>query len=200
MSDNSRLCAVTLIVGAPGAGKTTLVKQIIKEQTKKVLILDVANKDFNEYEIIHDLEKLAFWEKGIKRVMPTDFDMLLDYLFKYAYNVMIVLDDSTAYMPDHIDLRLKNLLVMRRHRNLDFIFLYHGFNMVQPKIYQLSNYLTVFKTPEDENYVKRLNKVPNQNVLLQAVKQIRMLQDSEKKLPKEKQQYRYLNYTIPTLP
>lgn len=193
-----RYCIANIIVGGPGAGKSTFLREVLAASSKpKTLVLDMADKDFNDFELIENPELLKHWQKNNKRIKPIrHYQRILQLILGHVRDANIVYEDATAYIPEYIDLDMKELLSMRRHYNLDIYFLFHNFNAVMPKLYQLSTHLTVFRTPEDEDYVKTLRKVPNHKYVMKAVNDIKQKQASEAHLPREKHQYEYLNHTI----
>jgi len=172
-----RLNNVDIMIAVPGSGKTTfLLNQVVpaaRANNMGVLWIDLKDtKDTMQYPEM-PLEKLKKWRStGIYRLKIIDTKETLEQLVKYAYNCLIVFDDASAYFEGAIPLLLKQLLANRRHLNQDIVFVYHSLNIVPPKLYQLSNTLTIGKTNDPIDYKGPLAKVPNLDEVIRVWNQV----------------------------
>jgi hypothetical protein len=154
-----RLNHVNLIIGKRGSGKTTYLRRLLKSQTKKVLIIDTI-----DHEAYRDIKavtpaQLAAWTRGTIRIYGYDFAEIFEILNTQIFNAFIVFEDCTKYIRDRVPDNVRNFIVDTKQKNIDCIFIYHGYGMIQPDLYRLSDSLTIFKTNENIDEYKR--KIPN---------------------------------------
>lgn len=129
-----------IIVGATGTGKTTYIKSLLqKVPNKKCLyIYDVNNEyaEFFPYPLIgieDFMEKTQFMKHGI-----------------------FVLEEATIYLNNRSsNEHLVNLLVRKRHTFNTIILVFHSMRSVPRYIYELSNYITIFKTNDSSEMTAR---------------------------------------------
>lgn len=156
-----RINQVSVIIGRRGCGKTTFTLELVKKHPKKVLIIDTL--DHPTYKTlgipIIKATDLKRWKSGTYRIIATDFEEVFTELSAHIKNALVVFEDCTKYIrwniPDHI----RNFIIDSKQKNLDLVFLFHGFGMVQPDLYRLADNLTMFKT--NENINTYTNKIPN---------------------------------------
>lgn len=148
-----------LNVGRPKAGKTTMTKKILNGYVK-----DGRKKDFciydvnNEYAEFHDEPFLTYedWIESIKDVK----------------NKIILVEEATIFFSTRSsDKILKELLVRRRHTNNVIILNFHSINDIPKYIFNLTNYVILFKTNDDFQSVKAKCSIP---------KFLRMFEDVQK--------------------
>jgi hypothetical protein len=151
-------------VGAPRTGKTTHVLKLIEESAtaRGVLIFDVNNEEKYQRFPLMPLDKLQHWKKtGIYRLFSDDDQAIIQALYKWAYNCLIVFEDATAYIRPNVQDEIRKLLVSRRHRGLDMLFTFHSLNRVPPLLYEMTNYIVLGKTNDPLDQSSSISKVPN---------------------------------------
>lgn len=153
-----RLNLVTLVIGRRGSGKTTYLRKVISLYPKKVLIVDTLDHPaYKDVQVIQP-EKLRYWESGRVRVFGSDFERIMLNIKKYCKNCLIVFEDSTKYLRRNLPDDIRNYLIDTKQLNVDLIFTFHGFGMVMPDLYRLSDCITVFKVGEDiDNYKEKVS-------------------------------------------
>lgn len=176
----NRLNAVTVLVGAPGTGKTTYAKKIIENMgsSRGVLIFDNnREKAYREYNSMK-LERFPYWKKkGVYRLFTGDLDAFLTALYDYGRNMSLVLEDSTSYLTGNVDEKVRKLLTERRHRNLDILFTYHSLSRIPPMVYEMCNFLVIGKTNDSVAKLKELSKLPNPAQVLETWQKVKASPD-----------------------
>ncbi len=144
-----------IIVGATGTGKTTYIKNLLKKVPNKgsLFIYDVNNeyKDYFNYEFI-DIE--GFMEKT-----------------QYMKKGVFVLEEATIYLNNRsTDKFLTELLVRKRHTFNTIILVFHSMRAVPRYIYELSNYIIIFKTNDSPEMTARELKDDKLEAIMNEVK------------------------------
>lgn len=174
--DNYRKAKLTLVIGATGTGKTTLVKQILASAYQRALIVTLADVDYHEKNA-DGSDRYPVTQ--LNKPEDYNFDDIRRHIFEpkntlrkiSAFkNGIIVLDDCRMYLNAAIDPKLHALLVMRRHIMTDIIAVAHGFNEVPPTFYTFADDIFLFQTTE--NMVRRRNHVQNFDQLKQLQDQV----------------------------
>lgn len=122
---------VHIIVGAKGSGKSTFIKSLLKKvkDHNSLMIYDINDEyyDFYPYPFL-------------------DFD---EFLFKSTLvsKCVIVFEEATIFLSTRSNSQdLKKLMVRSRHTK-NFIFLvFHSIRSIPQYIFELSNFITIFKT------------------------------------------------------
>lgn len=133
-----------LVVGSTGQGKSTFVKNTIKG--KNCLVFDVNN----EYP---ELGK-PFEPRGKFVGLPEEF---LELCFKRA-NSYLVFEEATGFLKGAVSKDMQRLIIEKRHKNNNLIFIFHSINRIPPAIFELSNFCVLHKTADNPKIVE--NKYP----------------------------------------
>lgn len=157
-----------LVIGHTGQGKSTFVKNFIKN--RNCLVFDV-NNEYPDLE--SDLKKPRAKFVGL----PSEF---IEQCFKRR-NTNLVFEEATGFLRGAVNMKLQKLIIEKRHKNNNLLFIFHSINRVPPVIYEISNYIILFKTNDQETTI--LNKYP---MLLKPFREL-------KKAPK------YTHKTIKTI-
>jgi ABC-type phosphate/phosphonate transport system ATPase subunit len=144
-----------IIVGATNTGKTTYIKKIIdKVPNKQALFIYDVNNEYQKYfpyplvEIYDFMEKTQFMRKGI-----------------------FVLEEATIYLNNRSSNEyLTQLMVRKRHTDNTIILVFHSMRSVPRYIYELSNYITIFKTNDSSEMTARELKDDRLEAIMNEVK------------------------------
>lgn len=134
-----------LVVGSTGQGKSTFVKDSI--QGKNCLVFDVNN----EYP---DLDTNPLKPRSKYVGLPEEF---LQICFKRA-NSYLVFEEATGFLKGAVSKELQRLIIEKRHKNNNLIFIFHSINRIPPAIFELSNFCVLHKTADNPKIVE--NKYP----------------------------------------
>lgn len=137
---------LSVIVGAAGTGKTTLIRKLIDKYPGRVLIMD-ASGEWPEVPIIHP-SRLTLWSRGqsrmskrIVRIPVTEPETQIDAVIRMARNCLLVFDDMDAYT--WLDSKLlRPIFVGYRHYGFDVIVVFHSIKRAyKPAIENMSRFI-----------------------------------------------------------
>lgn len=163
---------VLLVVGGPGVGKTTFLKKVAQAHKKKVLIFDpVGDVQWESFPRMA-LGYLPAWRRGIKRVMEANTKEALQMISLHVWNALLIFDDATNYIDYFRDESILRIITLRRHRNIDSIFVFHSLKAVPTDLYKYSTHLLLFPTQDSEQELRRLSKIVNFEQILRLYREV----------------------------
>lgn len=129
-----------VVVGGTGTGKTKFTTDEIIVKYPNVIVYDVQN----QYEFLPD------WKVGMKgkcRVTP----QMMDYkkfcsLGRMLTNTLFVNEEATMFLTGTLDAKVANLLVCKRHTKNRYLYIFHGFKQIPPRLLSFTDYLIQFRT------------------------------------------------------
>lgn len=127
-----------LVIGNTGTGKTFYIKKLLKKIPNKetIIIYDVNNeyKDFYPFEFL-DIEEFL--------------ENIVD-----VQKCVIVIEEATIFFNNRSsDEILTNIIVRKRHNNNFTILVFHSLRTVPRYIYDVTNYVMLFKTNDSSQVV-----------------------------------------------
>jgi hypothetical protein len=135
-----------ICIGRSGCGKTTLSKNMMNNAPKGMpfIVYDI-NNEYQDY----------YPEKFIKF---TEFLEKLVELDSEGYNVInhhyILIEEATIFFNTHSNFEeMKDVLVRARHTGNIVQLNFHSFSSVPKGIYNLLDYVIVFKTNDNEKSI-----------------------------------------------
>ena len=130
----------SICVGRSGCGKTTKTKQMLDAAPPQmpVMVYDINNEYFDYYPQPFE-----------------DFDVFLARLtgdeIKHHY---IVVEEATIFFNTHSNFQdMKNVLVRARHTGNIIQMNFHSFSSIPKGIYNLLDYVIIFKTNDNEKSI-----------------------------------------------
>lgn len=162
---------VTAILGRRGTGKTTYLKELIKTYNEalpnqKILILDTLDHpSYRDIPVI-DEKLLQRWKKpAIYRMYSSDTDNLLLKVEQHYNNGLLILEDASKYLRRQLSNDVRRFIFDSKQKNLDIIFLFHGFMAMPKELYSIIDNLVLFKT-DDPSF--RKNSIMNYQEVKEA--------------------------------
>jgi len=159
MSKTNRDAKLIIILGFNGTGKTTLIKQFVKNHLSrdsgrsKALIVTPDDREFREYKYNEcDQPKNLFFTGANTHIF--DEDISLDMIRRYYKHGLLIFDDCRGYFRSNIDRDLHSLLIRRRQNEIDIIASGHGFTEIPPKFFTFASEIILFHT-KDNIYKRR---------------------------------------------
>ncbi len=151
---------VTAILGRRGTGKTTYIKELIKVYrdnlpNQKVLILDTLDHpSYREIPVINESLLQRWIKPSVYRMFSSDTDNLLNLVEKNYNNGLLILEDASKYLRRQIGDDVRKFIFDSKQKNLDIIFLFHGFQAMPSELFRIVDNIVLFKC-DDPVYRKR---------------------------------------------
>lgn len=145
----------TLIIGAPGTGKTTLLHRILASCGQKTLVITPYMNEWTEtdangvelYPELSDLRASNLYFNGIRRhVFRPKYT--LEHLYKFRRGI-IVFDDCRGYFKANLDEKIHALMLGTRQNMIDVFVVAHGMREVPPVFFTFATEYILFRTEDN---------------------------------------------------
>jgi ABC-type Na+ transport system ATPase subunit NatA len=161
-----------VFIGTNGTGKTTKLKELVSNLLKikrRILIVTPDDVEWNSIPFVNDRfkERISSYKGARRMIFESDTIQLIDQEFR---NGVLIFDDCRAYLDAHTSKELHTIMVRRRQRDIDVIFVAHGFSDVPPKFFNFATFYILFKT--NENIATRKNRINNYPILAAAQEKV----------------------------
>jgi len=158
----ARINLVSIFCGRRGTGKSyNFLKNLLptylkKHPKRRVLIVDTLNHPMYRGITQIKSEMLFRWRApgGVYRIFGEDPDTMLENIEKYLGNALVVFEDASKYIDANLQNSVKRLVLDSKQKNLDMIFMFHGFSYIPPKLLRISDAITIFKS-DNPDYRKK---------------------------------------------
>lgn len=145
-----RRAKMTLIIGANGTGKTSLLRRILTSSRQKALIITPDDTEWDDLPLSLLASPGDFAFSGLKRHIfdphPRTGTLPRLHLFRKG---IIVFDDCRAYLPAATPPEIRQLLIRRRQRETDIFAVGHGFTEIPPVFFTFSTEMILFRTTDN---------------------------------------------------
>jgi len=147
-----RINYVNLILGRRGSGKTWFVMKelidsyIAAHPEMKVLIVDTF--DHPSYRTIAAIEPemISRWKRpSVYRCFSSDTDLIMKEVTTNLRNCLIIFEDASKYIRRQLPDDVRRFILDSKQKNLDMIFLFHGFSFAPPEMWRIIDSVTIFK-------------------------------------------------------
>lgn len=165
----------TLIIGAPGTGKTTLLHKILAQSGQKTLVItpymnEWAETDANGVELypeLPDLRAANLYFTGTHRhVFRPKYT--LEHLNAFRRGIL-VFDDCRGYFKANLDEKIHSLLLGTRQNMIDVFAVAHGFREVPPVFFTFATDYILFRT--EDNLDRRASDI-------RCIDKVRLMQET----------------------
>ncbi len=134
---------VILVVGQKHAGKTTLVRSMVKPVHPSNLILFDPNGQYS------DIYKKPFMK----------FNEFTEFAAT-VWNAVIVIEESTVYISHAPMMDVKDFCAGARNRSNMVILVFHSLRTLPRYVYDLAEIIYLGKTRDDADYISKKNDDP----------------------------------------
>jgi hypothetical protein len=91
---------------------------------------------------------------GVFRIFGECTDQTLEYIDKYVRNALILFEDATKYIEPNLPKEVKRFIFDSKQKNLDLMFMFHGFSYCPPKLLRATDNAIIFKC-DNPDYRKK---------------------------------------------
>lgn len=137
-----------LIIGDTGTGKSTFAENVFIKGTQPVLIYDVNN----EYPNIK-LDNTGKSKQCKVNSLDCDISDFIEFS-KFRKNTNILFEEATGFFRFRANGEMMKRLISKRHGNNNYIFIFHSIKQVPKDLFELSNYIVLFKTKDIEKDIE----------------------------------------------
>lgn len=170
-----------LIVGSPGAGKSTFTAGYVKRYNQSALVYKhLANIDDKAFSFLSTKTKES-WRQGAAPGQPVkckiagrqeDYAEFLRWIMAGGLrNGLLVVDDATIFERDRLTKEMNELVTMRRHYGLSIWLIYHGLSLLPIEQFVFANRIVLFNTTDNLKY--KAAKMPRFEALTEGVTKAR---------------------------
>lgn len=156
-----RINKVSLVLGRRGTGKTYYIKKVIRSflvRMLKVLVVDTL--DHPSYAGVKTIQPsgIARMRAGdCCRCWGSDTDGILAACEDFK-NGLLVIEDATKFIEGRLQDSVKRLVYDSKQKNVDIIFIFHGFVACPPALFRICDNILMFKTGDTPDV--RKNDLP----------------------------------------
>lgn len=168
-----RYTTLAVCLGVNGCGKTTVIRRMVRNELQKpggrVLVVTPDDREWTDVPLVHPrfASRIATY-RGARRLIFKEGDLKL--IADKFHSGLLVLDDCRTYLTANTDIRLHELLIRRRQRNIDMVVAAHGFTDVPPKIFTFATHFVLWRTRD--NVAKRKDTILDYDRVAERVRDI----------------------------
>ncbi|MCX6250720.1 MAG: hypothetical protein NTX61_08210 [Bacteroidetes bacterium] len=147
-----RVNKVIGVLGKRGSGKTYYILKFIKEYhrahpSKGILIVDTLDHPGYSHVTPVSIDELQSGHvPAISRIFHRKPDDVLKVIQALSANCLIVFEDATKYIRKNLQEDVRWFIIDSKQRNVDLIFIFHGFSFAPPELFRLFDTYVIFKT------------------------------------------------------
>jgi len=152
-----RLNQIIAILGRRGSGKTFYALQLIEAYRKqhlnqKILIVDTLDHPAYKTIATIDVDMLRRWNQpATYRIYGSNTNEIFQTISNNLKNGLIIFEDASKYLRRQLPEDVRTFLIDSKQKNLDIIFLFHGFSYVPPELFRILDMITIFKCDSPEH-------------------------------------------------
>lgn len=171
-----------LVVGSPGAGKSTFIANQVKKYPGGNVIVykHLANIDDQAFSFL-PVKSESNWRQGARSGQPVKckfagetgktYTEFLNWVKTDYRNGMLIIDDATIFERDRLSIEMNHLVAMRRHYGIDIWLVYHGLTLLPIEQFIFANYIILFNTNDNLKY--KASRLPQYRMLMHCVNEAR---------------------------
>lgn len=144
-----RINKVSLLLGRRGTGKTFYLKCVIMSflmKQSKVLVVDTL--DHPSYAGVKTIDPRAIARMSAGdccRCWGSETDEILLACENFR-NGLLIIEDATKFIEGRLQDSVKRMVYDSKQKNVDIIFVFHGFVACPPALFRICDNIVLFKT------------------------------------------------------
>lgn len=170
-----RINNVSVVLGRRGSGKTTYIRELIGHYRQvhpqqKILIVDTLDHPAYRDVPSIDVDLLKRWKMpNTYRIYGSHTDEIFNTIKNNLWNALVVFEDASKYIRRQLSDEVRSFILDSKQKNLDLIFLFHGFSYVPPEMFRVIDNIVLFRC-DDPSY--RKNDIVAFDEVLKAWKKV----------------------------
>lgn len=174
MPDTPRKAQLNIVVGAPGTGKSTFIRQEVVEKRPKVLVVTPDTSEWRQLPEVHNKQEIYSLTGKARYVCASKKDFIENVVGKF-YGGVLVMDDAMSYLDFQTEDTMRYLQIRRRQLGIDIYFVGHGLTQIPPQLFTFTSWIILFATTD--NFSGRRNRMTEQayNRVVEAQKELNSL-------------------------
>lgn len=147
-----------IVIGAPGEGKSEVIKQAItgNNADKACFVFDIQNEygERTKYPGQTPIRLSNNIKEPRARHIANDIELFIKQC-QSKRSTICVFEEATAFFEGKTGKAMRKHLIDRWHTKNVTYLLFHSISSVPPRIMQMSNYIVLFRTVDEEITVKQ---------------------------------------------
>ncbi|MCX6265863.1 MAG: hypothetical protein NTW16_00695, partial [Bacteroidetes bacterium] len=92
-------------------------------------------------------EMISRWKTPtIYRMFGGNIKEMLTAINQDLTNCLVIYEDASKYITKNLQPEVRNTVYDSKQKNLDLLFLFHGFAAISPELFRMVDIYTIFKT------------------------------------------------------
>jgi hypothetical protein len=154
-----------IVVGAPGSGKSEWVKELVRQ--RRSFVFDVQNeygvrtKYKGQVPLNFSDNPNAIQARYVPKSarIKEDAEKFME-MCRTKRDTVIVFEESTIFFEGRTNELTRTLMVNRIHTKNVYVFIFHSIAAIPPRIMQMSNFVVLHKTlDEDTSVANKYNRL-----------------------------------------
>ncbi len=169
---------VIVVIGGRNSGKTTFLKKLAQKSPLKKLIVDDFDspvwRDWSTFDNpngsiipIITASEIERFKKGSARVFRPSIEEILESIAIDLMNTLVIFEDASKYIRGTLGDSMRKIVYDSKQKNNTIILVFHSLMRVPPEFVETANYLTIFRTNDQE--VPRKFQIPEVKALWEHV-------------------------------
>lgn len=154
----TRINMVNAVLGRRGTGKTTYIREQLIPPYKaampnqRILICDTLDHPAYKDVPAINVDQLKRWTGGgMYRIFGRNTDEILQTIDKHLVNCLVILEDASKYLQRTLNPEVRGFIYDSKQKNLDIVFMFHGFMSAPPELFRVIDNLVLFKCDAPDN-------------------------------------------------
>jgi len=165
-----------MVLGRRGTGKSHyIINDVIPlylqaHPQMKILIIDTMDHPMYRMIAPITIDMIPRWRRpAVYRCFDPDTPRILHTVANSLYNCVVIHEDASKYIRRTVSDDVRRYILDSKQKNLDLIFLFHGFSFAPPEIWRIIDGVTIFKC---DNPTYRRADIVNFEEINQAWKKV----------------------------